>query len=153
MWQFKLLPFHFNQKHSGVSIIYLLAGPPGAAQDNFTISLWKSPVQIDLSDQGKKIRWAVGWVLSGAELPAYHWGQVKWEVPNKFQEKCSKANTPIWWGGPCGLGVGVSPPQIEFYQVNLPRGATFVCWPTLNSIPSFGGVDPAGQGLRWAPHK
>ncbi len=47
----------------------LLAGPPGAARDYFTISLLKSPVQIDLSDQGKKIRWAVGWVLSEAELP------------------------------------------------------------------------------------
>jgi hypothetical protein len=90
-------------------------------------------MQIDLSNQGKKIRWAVGRVLSGAELPAYHWGQVKWEVNNKFQENCSKANTPIWWGRPCGPQVGVSPPQIEFYQVNLPRGATFVCWPSLNS--------------------
>jgi len=51
----------------------LLAGPPGTARDYFTISLWKSPVQIDLMDQGKKNRQAVGWVLSGAGLPAYHW--------------------------------------------------------------------------------
>ncbi len=27
---------------------YKLAGPPGAARDYFTISLWKSPLQIDL---------------------------------------------------------------------------------------------------------
>jgi hypothetical protein len=30
----------------------LLAGPPGAARDYFTISLWKSPVQIDLRTLG-----------------------------------------------------------------------------------------------------
>jgi hypothetical protein len=30
------------------SLYSLLAGPPGAALDYFTISLWKSPVQIDL---------------------------------------------------------------------------------------------------------
>ncbi len=34
----------------------LLAGPPGAARDYFTISLWKSPVQIDL----RTLR-ALGW--------------------------------------------------------------------------------------------
>jgi hypothetical protein len=33
-----------------------LAGPPGAARDYFTISLWKSPVQIDL----RTLR-AMGW--------------------------------------------------------------------------------------------
>ncbi len=31
-----------------ITYISLLAGPPGAARDYFTISLWKSPVQIDL---------------------------------------------------------------------------------------------------------
>ncbi len=35
------------------------------------------------------------WVFSGAGLPAYHYGQVKWKVPDKFQENCSKANTPF----------------------------------------------------------
>jgi hypothetical protein len=44
-----------------------------------------------------------------------------------------KANTPIWWSGPCGPGVGVSPPQIEIYQANPSRGATFACWPPPNS--------------------
>jgi hypothetical protein len=39
------------------------------------------------------------------------------------------ANTPIWWSGPCGPGVRVSPPQIKFYQANPPQGATYVCWP------------------------
>ena len=39
------------------------------------------------------------------------------------------ANTPIWWSGPCGPVVGVSPPQIKFYRTNPPRGATFVCRP------------------------
>ncbi len=36
--------------------ISALAGPPGAARDYFTISLWKSPVQIDL----RTLR-ALGW--------------------------------------------------------------------------------------------
>ncbi len=44
-----------------------------------------------------------------------------------------KANTLIWWSGPCGPRVGVSPPQIKFFYSNLPRGATFVCWPPPNS--------------------
>ncbi len=39
------------------------------------------------------------------------------------------ANTPIWWSGPCGPVVGLSPPQIKFYMANPPQGATFVCWP------------------------
>jgi hypothetical protein len=90
-------------------VYFVLAGPPGAARDYFTISLWKSPVQIDLSDQGKKIRRAMGRVLSGAGLPAYHWVQVKWEAPDKFQENCSKANTPFGVGGPCGPRGKVSP--------------------------------------------
>ncbi len=30
---------------------------------------------------------------------------------------------------PAGPLVGVSPPQIEIYQANPPRGATFACWP------------------------
>ncbi len=33
-----------------LKVIEQLAGPPGAAQDYFTISLWKSAVQIDLWD-------------------------------------------------------------------------------------------------------
>jgi hypothetical protein len=36
-------------------------------------------------------------------------------------------------GGPCGLWVGVSPPQIRFLFSNPPQGATFVCWPPPNS--------------------
>jgi hypothetical protein len=104
----------------------LLAGPPGTARDYFTISLWKSPVQIDLMDQGKKNRQAVGWVLSGAGLPAYHWGQVKWEAPDKFQENCSKSNTPF------GSGLEWAP-KIKFYYANPLQGAVFVCWPSQNS--------------------
>jgi hypothetical protein len=87
----------------------ILAGPPGAARDYVTISLWKSPVQIDLRDQDKIIRRAVGWFLSGVGLPAYHWGQVKWKAPDTFQEHCSKANTPFGVGGPCGPRGDVSP--------------------------------------------
>ncbi len=51
--------------------------------------------------------------------------------------------------GPCGLWVGVSPPQIKFLHTNPPRGATFVCWPPPNSLPfrvlqmgSLKGVPP-----------
>ncbi len=51
-------------------------------------------MQIELGDQGKQIRQAVGWVFCGAGLPVYQWGQVKWEAPEKFQENCSTANTP-----------------------------------------------------------
>ncbi len=85
--------------------VFFTSWAPGAAQGYFTISLWKIPVQIDLRDQGKKIRQAVGLVLSGAGLPAYHWSQVKWEAPDKFQENYSKANTPC-----CPRGE-VSPPK------------------------------------------
>jgi hypothetical protein len=37
---------------------------------------------------------------------------------------------PLFGGvDPAGPLVGVSPPQIKFYQANPPQGATFVCWP------------------------
>jgi hypothetical protein len=75
----------------------------------------------------------MGWDLSGAWLPAYHWGQVKCEASDKFQENCSKANTPFCWGWTLWAPGWSEPPQIKFYQANPPRGATFVCWPLPNS--------------------
>jgi hypothetical protein len=84
---------------------------------------------------------------------------VKWEAPDKFQENCSKVNTPFGvGGGPCGLRVGVSPPQISFYYANLPRVAIFVAslLKILNAytiIPPFVGLDPAGPMQGWATHK
>jgi hypothetical protein len=102
---------HVFNLHFGFCAVlyYVLAGPPGAARDYITISLWKSPVQIDLRDQGKKIRRAIGWVLNEAGLPTHHRGQLKWEAPDKFQDHCSKANTPFGVGGPCGPRGEVSP--------------------------------------------
>jgi hypothetical protein len=44
----------------------------------------------------------------------------------------SQFYTLIWWSGPCGPGIEVSPPQIKFYQANPPREATFDCWPPQN---------------------
>jgi hypothetical protein len=39
---------------------------------------------------------------------------------------------------PCGLWVGVSPPQIKFLYTNPPQGATFVCWPP----PNYQSIHP-----------
>ena len=51
------LSFWFSSLFSLLTCFYyLLAGPPGAAWDYFTIWLWKSPVQIDL----RTLR-ALGW--------------------------------------------------------------------------------------------
>jgi hypothetical protein len=67
--------------------------------------------------------------------------------------KIIKASIPIWSGGPCGPGVGVSPPQIEFYQANPLQGATFVSWPPPNSQSKYpvwlGG--PCGPGVGVSP--
>jgi hypothetical protein len=113
-------------------------------------------MQTDLSDESKKIRWAVGWVLSGAELPAYHWGQVKCKAPNKFQENCSKANTPIWWVDPVGPKLGWAPPTNRILP-GKPTPRSKFCLLAFSKfsmcIPPFGGVDPVGPGLGWAPYK
>ncbi len=48
------------------------------------------------------------------------------------------------------------PPQIEIYQVNPPRGATFVCCPTPNYFswyPYLVGWTLRGPWLEWAPQK
>ncbi len=48
--------FFDRQANGKFGFYFILAGPPGAARDYFTISLCKSPVQNDL-----RTLWALGW--------------------------------------------------------------------------------------------
>jgi hypothetical protein len=89
------------------------------------------PCRLIYGTEGQK--WAGLWAGRWAGPPAYHQSQVKSEAPAKFQDDSSKANTPFWWGGPCGPVVRLSTPKIKILYTNPPRGATFVCWPPPNS--------------------
>ncbi len=84
------------QKYWAFRKFYFLTsmGYPVTAWNYFTIKLWNSLVHIaEVCGQGKR-----KWLGT-----AYHWDHVKWRELTKFQEHCSKAYTPIFWVGPCGL--------------------------------------------------
>ncbi len=88
-------------------------------------------MQIDLRDQGEKIRRAVGRVLSGAGLP--------FNPPHGVTFDCltshnSKSTHPLLVGRTPGWG---RPQKVKFYYANPPRGATFVSWPPPNSQSKY----------------
>ena len=56
--------------------IFLLAGLPGAAWNISQFSSEIVPCRLILRKKEKN-RWAMGWVMGGAGLPACHQGQVK----------------------------------------------------------------------------
>ena len=68
-----------------------LAGPPGAARDYFTISLWKSPVQIDL----RSLR-ALGWGEPPTNKIFYIQTHTEEQLLFAGPRPILKAYPPIW---------------------------------------------------------
>ncbi len=93
------------------------------------------------------------WVLSGAGLPAYHWGQVKLEAHDKFQENYSKANTPFCGVEPAGPGLKWAPTNIILPGKPTPRSIFCLLVSSQFSVhkPPFDGVDPAGPRFGVSP--
>ncbi len=132
---------------------FILAGPPGAARDYFTISLWKSPVQIDLMTLQ-----ALGW----GEPPTNNFFYIKTHPKEQLlfagPRPILKAYTPIWQGGPCGPQVWVSPPTNKILHGKpTPRSNFYLLAPaqffTLQGFSdgiTIGGI-PRGQHLGTPP--
>jgi hypothetical protein len=97
----------------------------------------------------------VGWVLSGAGLPAYHWGQVKWEAHDKFQENYPRKYPYLveWtlqargWGEPPTNKILPSKPTLRSNFCLLATAQLSM------QIPLLGGVDPVGPSFGWTPPK
>jgi hypothetical protein len=93
-----------------------LAGPLGAARDYFTISLWKSPVQIDL----RSLR-ALGWgeppinkIFIFKPTPRSNFCLL---APTQF----SKHTPPFGRGDPAGTMFGWAPPNKILHSKPTPR--------------------------------